>query len=229
VYSSSSHLTQELQHWQELGVRGSYATGAHVWGGEVASMRRFGESGTYLGLSETYTFNPDWFGNLSIGAGDGASYLPEGRADAFINHKLLADRNLIATLGTGYYRAPDNHNDRNLSLGATYYFSEPLILQGEVRINFSRPGNVKTRQQFLALTWGRAQATQITARYAWGREGYQTIGNGGLLVNFSSHQSSLALRHWIGSDWGLAAGLEHYHNKFYERVGITFSLFLEQP
>lgn len=230
IYTSASQLTTGLQDWQELGARGSYTTGAHVLSGEVATMRRFGEKGAYIGLGDSYTFNPDWFGSLSVGAGDNTSYLPKVRVDGFLNRKLLPDRNLISTVGAGYYSAPDGHDDRNLSLGATYYFSDaPLILQGEVRINFSRPGNVKTRQQFLALTWGRAQATQITARYAWGREGYQAIGSGNSLVNFSSHQSSLTLRHWLGPDWGVAAGVEQYHNPFYDRTGITLSLFLEQP
>lgn len=229
AYTSASQLTDGLQDWHEAGIRGTHTTGAHVLSGEVAAMRRFGESGNFLGLGDSYTFNPDWFGSLSIGAGDGASYLPKVRTDGFINRKLLADRNLIASLGAGYYSAPDGHNDRHVSVGATYYFDEPLILQGEVRINFSRPGNIKTRQQFLALTWGRAQATQITARYGWGREGYLAIGSGNSLVDFSSHQSSLILRHWLGQDWGLAFGLEQYHNPYYERTGISLGLFWEQP
>ena len=229
IYTSAHRLTGGQQNWKEIGVRGSHTTGAHVVYGEAASMRRFGESGVFVGLGDTYTFNPDWFGSVAVGAGDGASYLPTVRVDGFINRKLLVDRNLIASLGLGYYRAPDRHSDRNISLGATYYFSEPLILQGEVRFNNSRPGSVTTRQQFLALTWGRNGATQLTARHAWGREGYQTIGNGDVLVDFSSHQSSLNLRHWLGADWGIAAGVERYHNPYYNRTGATLALFSERP
>ena len=114
-------------------------------------MKRFGESGRFIGLSDTITLDPDWFATVSLGAGDGASYLPDHRIDAFINRKLLSQRQLVATLGTGYYRAPDGHTDRNVSLGATYYFSEPWIVQGEVRFNNSRPGSVNTRQQFVAV------------------------------------------------------------------------------
>lgn len=229
LYTSAHHLTAGLGNWKEIGVRGTHTTGAHVLQGEVASMRRFGESGNFVGLGDTYAFNPDWFGSLSAGAGDGASYLPRVRVDGFIHRKLLTDRNLIASLGLGYYRAPDGHSDRSASLGATYYFTEPWIVQGEVRFNNSRPGGVNTRQQFLALTWGRDQQTQVTARHAWGGEGYQTIGNGDSLVNFSSHQSSLNLRHWIGADWGVSAGVERYHNPYYNRNGATLALFWELP
>lgn len=229
LYTSAQHLTAGLGNWKEIGVRGSHAMGAHVLQGEAATMRRFGESGNFIGLGDTYSFDPDWFASLSLGAGDGASYLPRVRVDSFIHRKLLADRNLIASLGAGYYRAPDGHTDRSASLGATYYFSEPWILQGEVRFNNSRPGSVTTRQQFVALTWGRDQQTQITARHAWGSEGYQTIGNGDVLVDFSSQQSSLNLRHWLGADWGLSAGVERYRNPYYHRTGATLGLFWELP
>jgi YaiO family outer membrane protein len=229
LYTSAQRLTAGLGNWQEIGVRGSRAVGAHVWQGEFASMRRFGESGNFIGLGDTYEFNPDWFGTLSVGAGDGASYLPRARVDGFINRKLLADRNLIATLGAGYYSAPDGHNDRSFSLGATYYFSEPWIVQGEVRFNNSRPGSVNTQQQFVAVTWGRDQQTQITARHAWGSEGYQSIGAGASLVNFKSRQTSLNVRHWLGKDWGVAAGVEQYHNPTYNRKGATLALFWELP
>jgi YaiO family outer membrane protein len=229
LYTSAHSLSAGLGDWQELGVRGSRAIGAHVWQGEFATMRRFGESGNFIGLGDTYEFNPDWFGTLSVGAGDGASYLPRARIDGFINRKLLTDRNLIATLGAGYYSAPDGHNDRSASLGATYYFSEPWIVQGEVRFNNSRPGSVNTRQQFVAVTWGRDQQTQVTARHAWGTEGYQSIGAGASLVNFKSKQTSLNVRHWLGADWGISGGVEQYTNPYYDRKGATLALFWELP
>ena len=229
LYTSTQQLSDGLRNWQEIGVRGSRVIGAHVLQGEFATMRRFGESGNFIGIGDTYTFNPDWFGSLSVGAGDGASYLPTARVDGFINRKLLPDRNLIATLGAGYYRAPNGYNDRSASLGATYYFSEPWIVQGEVRFNNSRPGSVSTRQQFVAVTWGRDQQTQITARHAWGDEGYQAIGAGASLVNFKSKQTSLSVRHWVGEDWGVVAGVEKYRNPTYDRQGATLALFWELP
>lgn len=229
LYTSAHHLTAGLGHWRELGVRGSYTAAAHVLQGEAATMRRFGESGQFIGLGDTYTFDDDWFGSLSVGAGDGASYLPRVRLDAFIHRKLLSERNLVVSLGAGHYRAPDGHSDRNASLGATYYFSEPWILQGELRLNNSRPGSVNTHQQFLALTWGRDKQTQVTARHGWGHEGYQTIGNGNVLVDLASHETHLNLRHWLGPDWGLSAEVERYSSPYYRRTGGTLGLFWELP
>lgn len=229
LYTSAQRLSGGLGDWSEVGVRGSYTTGAHVLQGELATMKRFGESGRFIGIGDTWSFDADWFGSLSVGAGDGASYLPDFRVDAFLHRKLLAERNLIASLGVGHYRAPDGHTDRSLSIGGTYYFSGPWIVQGEVRLNRSNPGSVDTQQQFLALTWGRDQQTQVTARHAWGGEGYQTIGAGTALTNFKSHQTSLNLRHWLGADWGVVAGVERYSNPFYRRRGATLALFWELP
>ena len=103
------------------------------------------------------------------------------------------------------------------------------MVQGEIRFNKSSPGDVNTRQQFLAVTWGRSGKTQIIARHGWGAEGYQSIGRGASLVNFDSRQSQLTVRHWLGPKWGISAGLEHYSNPYYVRNGATLALFWELP
>jgi YaiO family outer membrane protein len=229
TYASTSNLSNGYGNWHEAGLLGHWRMGDHLLSGEIATMKRFGESGRYIGLSDTLTLSPDWFASLSVGAGDGAAYLPDYRIDAFINRKLLDTRQLIATLGTGYYRSPNGHTDTNLSLGATYYFNDPWVVQGEIRFNESSPGKVHTRQQFIAVTWGRDHQTQIMARHGWGDEGYQAIGGGSSLVNFSSRQSQLMLRHWLGPKWGLSLGLERYSNPSYKRLGAKLALFWELP
>ena len=228
-YTSLHSLSNGFGDWREIGVRGSYESGVHRLQAELASMRRYGESGNYVGAGDTVTFNEDWFASLSVGAGDGVFYLPRYRLDGFINRKFLPGRNLIGTLGAGYYRAPDGHADRSASIGATYYFSQPLVVQGEIRFNNSTPGTIRTRQQFIAATWGRDKATQVIGRYAWGREGYQTIGQGVSLVDFRSDEASLKLRHWLGPNWGVQVGVERYRNPFYGRNGGNLGFFWQLP
>lgn len=225
AYASGHSLSNGFGDWREIGVRGFRESGAHRVQAELASMRRFDESGNYLSVGDTVTFSPDWFASLSVGAGDGAFYLPRYRLDGFLNRKFLADRNLIGTLGLGYYRAPDGHVDRSASIGAVYYFSFPLVVQGEVRFNNSNPASIQTRQQFVAATLGRDKQTQVTGRYAWGREAYQTIGPSTSLVDFSSNEASLKVRHWLGQNWGVHAGLERYRNPSYVRKGGVIGFF----
>ena len=62
------------------------------------------------------------------------------RVDATLYRKFLPGRNLVGSVGVGYYNAPDGHTDRSLSLGAAYYFEAPWIVEGGVRLNTQQPG-----------------------------------------------------------------------------------------
>lgn len=227
-YASVHRLSGGFGNWRELGVRGTHLLGPHVLLGELAATRRFGESGLFGSLGDIYTFDADWYGQLSVGAGDGASYLPRWRVDTFLNRKLLASRQLVATLGLAWYRAPDGHSDHSIGLGAIYYLDLPLVLQGEIRRNVSNPGGVATYRQFAALTWGREDALQLTARHAWGEEGYQPLGEGQSIVNFRSRESSLGLRR-VSGRWGIAVRVEHYRNPLYVRRGLVLSVTRDFP
>lgn len=228
-YASRHALSAAFPDWKEAGVRLVHRSGAHVLRGELVGTRRWNEQGTYASAGDTYEFNQLWYGSLAVGFGDGASYLPRVRADAFVNRKLLARKNLVSTVGMAYYKAPDGHVDRSLGLGAVYYFPEPLVLQGEIRFTKSDPGSVNTRQQFLAATWGREKQTLWTARHGWGSEGYQVIGRGAVIVNFRSRETSIGVRHWVGANWGGFVNLERYRNPTYERRGATFGIFWQTP
>jgi len=228
-YASHQDLTGGFSDWREAGVRLEREAAGRLLRAELASTRRFDESGAFAGVGAVFDINADWYAGISAGAGDGASYLPRVRVDGFLNRKLLEARNLVASLGAGYYRAPDGHVDRSLTLGAIYYFQFPLVLQAELRFNRSSPGDVRTNRRTVAATWGRADATQFVARHGWGGEGYQALGPGASLVNFDSRETSLAVRHRFSRRWGVAIALERYRNPIYQRRGVTASLLAEFP
>lgn len=223
--TGSQRLTGSYGNWRDVTLRGIYGFGDHVVQGEVAATRRFHESGAFLGLSDTYTFNPDWYGLLAVGAGDGAFYLPRYRVDASLSRKLLEDRRLVATLGLGYYRAPDGHTDRIVTLSGVYYFTAPWIAEAGVHFNSSNPGSVRTRQQFLAVTWGKDKQDLVSARHAWGSEGYQTLAEGMQLVNFRSRETTVSWRHWLNPSTGVLTGAVRYTNPLYRRSGINLGIF----
>ena len=223
--AGSQNLSAGFGNWKEIGLRGTYATGPHILQGELTQNRRFGQNGTFAGLSDTYTFNDDWFGWFSVGAGDGAFYLPRYRLDTSISRKWLDKRNLVTSLGLGYYSAPDGHTDRSLTAGVAYYFEAPWIVEGGVRLNHSSPGSIKSQQQFLALTYGRDKQDLVTARYGWGNEGYLAITSGTQLVNFDSREGSIAWRHWLNPRTGLLIGANRYTNPSYNRTGVTLGVF----
>ncbi len=211
--------------WRDVALRGTYGVQSHVLQGEVSASRRFNTDGVFVGVSDTYTFNEDWYANVAIGAGNGAFYLPRYRLDAALYKKWLADRSLITSFGAGHYKAPDGHTDNSVSLGLVYYFSTPFIAEAGVRFNSSNPGAIKTHQQFLALTYGRSKESLLTVRHNWGREGYQTIAANTQLVNFASKETSISWRHWLDARTGLLIGANRYANPFYSRSGVSIGIF----
>lgn len=227
IAAGAQQLSNGYGNWRDLTVRGTHQSGAHVWQTELSAKREFGKSGLFLGVADTVTLDPDWFARVSAGAGDGAFYLPRLRLDGSLSKKWLDRRNLVTSVGLGYYRAPDGHTDRAVTLGAVYYFEQPWIVEGGVRFNRSNPGGISTRQQFLAATWGRDRQDLVTLRYGWGREGYQAIAQDVKLVNFKSKEVSVAWRHWLDNQSGFLLGAERYENPSYDRRGITIGWFYQ--
>lgn len=223
--SSLQNLTGGYGNWRDLTLRGTYGMGANVLQGELSAQRRFNKNGTFAGLSDTYTFNEDWYGSLGVGVGDGAFFLPRYRVDATLYRKLLADRRLVSSVGVGYYSAPDGHTDRSLSLGLVYYFEAPWIAEGGVRMNSSDPGGIRTQQQFVAVTYGQAKQDLVSARYGWGGEGYLALTTNTQLINFKSNEASLTWRHWLNPRTGVLVGVNRYTNPLYTRSGITAGVF----
>jgi YaiO family outer membrane protein len=224
---SAQRVTAEYGDWREGVLVGTYSGGRHVLRGELAAMRRFHESGTYVAVMDTVTLDRDWYASVAAGAGDGAFYLPRYRVDAFINRKLSSARNLVLSLGAGHYRAPDGHIDRSATVGAHYYFRAPWIVQAAVRFTESDPGSVRARQQFVALTYGNDRRGQIVARYGWGREAYLAIGPSTSLVDFASREVNVQWRYWLDRSQGIVVAGEHYRNPAYHRAGALVGYFAE--
>lgn len=223
--ATGQNLSGGFGNWRDVTLRGTYGLPSHVLQGELSQNHRFGVDGTFVGLSDTYTFNEDWFGSVAVGAGDGAFYLPKFRVDATLYRKFLPGRNLVGSVGVGYYDAPTGYTDRSVSLGAAYYFEAPWIVEGGVRMNTSNPGSVKSQQQFVALTYGRPKQNLVTGRYGWGTEGYLAVAAGAQLVNFDSREASLTWRHWLNPSTGVLVGVNRYTNPSYRRSGATVGIF----
>lgn len=215
--------------WRETGLRGQYDLQGHQLAGELLSARRYGEDGVFIGLQDTVQFGDGVWGSLALGAGDGASYLPRYRVDGFVYRKFGDTQRWIGSLGLGHYRAPGGYRDQNLTVGLSYWFEAPWVLQAEWRLNRSNPGRVDTRQYALAATWGRAGQTQLTLRHGWGREGYLALGGGRSLVDFASHETTFNLQHWLAPDWGLRLGAVRYRADVQRRDGVELAVFKAWP
>lgn len=222
-------LSDGLGQWNQQFVRGTWRTSeATVWNADLVNARQFGAHGTLAVAGVTHVFNDDWYG--SVGGSYGSSFFyPKGRADAVLNRKLGAAKNIVATLGATAVNARDGHRDRSVLLGLSWYLQNALVLQGGTRINRSDPGGVMANAKYVAATWGYNKQQYISVRYDQGEEAYQYIGAGvaDLLVNFRSNVASATWRKWLGPTHGFQLRAEAYHNPYYNRRGLEAALFKE--
>jgi YaiO family outer membrane protein len=194
---------------------------------ELASQDHFGDRGTLLTAGVTHVFDEDWYGRLGFGTSSGGFFLPRWRVDASLSRKWLPQRNLVTTLGLGYYDAKDEHSDRNVSLSMLYYFESPFIVELGARLNRSNPGSVDSERFFGAINWGRVKERFITLKYETGEEGYQLMAPQTAMVDFDSEETTLIWREWVNDDYGFNVRLQHYSNPFYDRDGLELSLFID--
>ena len=224
VIAGTQQLTDNFSNWRTLTLHGIYENGDHVFQGELSAKREFDMNGRFFGFTDTYTINSDWFTTASVGFGDGAFYLPRYRVDGFLYRKWLAKKNLVSSIGAGYYSAPDGHIDRSFSVGGAYYFEQPVVTEMGVRFNRSSPGGVNSHQQFVALSWNPGPTDTLTARVAWGSEGYAPLTESASLVGFQSHEQSVGWRHMLERNWGVSLAANRYSNPSYKRHGIDVGI-----
>jgi YaiO family outer membrane protein len=225
ITMGGDRLSNGYGQWQNVKLNARYSKADHVWQAELSSFREFGQSGRLIGLGDTVTLSPNDYFSGAISVGDGAFYLPKVRVDVTAFRKWRADKNLVTSVGWGHYEAPDGHTDRTLNLGGVWYFEQPWIVEGGVRVNRSNPGSIKSVQRFVAVTQGRNREDVYTVRYGWGGEGYQSTGIQTLLVNFKSQQLAFTWRHWVNANSGMQWQIERYRNPYYRRNGLSITFF----
>jgi len=224
---SYRELSNDYGHWTGGYARGVVVVGANTVNAEVNEQYEFGDTGAYMAAGDTYVFNSDWYGSLTLGTSAGGFFWPRFRSDGFINRKWSERKQFITTVGFGYYMAKDVHRDSSLFVGGTYYFRKPWLLEGGVRLNVSNPGAVFSPFGFLALTQGRNKHHYVSLNAGAGQEGYQIIGPTTVLTSFASQTVTLTWRQWLGSNWGVNVVADYYHNPFYERYGGVIGVFRE--
>lgn len=220
-------LTNGFGYWSSGYARGVVTAGKDILNAEVDGQREFGDLGTYFAAGDTHNFGSNTYASITAGSSVRGFFLPRLRADAFLNQKWLGRKQLITTLGVGYYEAKDPHRDRSLFVGTVYYFDKPWVLEEGVRFNVSNPGAVFSPSGFVSITQGRNKQHYISARVGYGEEAYQIIGLNSELSDFRSQTATITWRQWIGRSWGMNYVADYYGNPYYKRAGASLGLFKE--
>ncbi|MGO9647404.1 MAG: YaiO family outer membrane beta-barrel protein [Terriglobales bacterium] len=220
-------LTNGFGSWSGGYSRSVYQQGKNIWNAEITGQHEFGDAGVYFDAGDTYNFNPDWYGALTVGSSAGGFFWPRFRTDGFLNKKWLGRKQLITTLGVSYDMAKDVHRDHTFYLGTTYYFQKPWIVEEGLYFNISHPGAVFAPAGFVAVTQGHNKQQYITVRAGFGEEAYQLIGPTASLSQFNSETLTITWRKWMGPNWGFNFVGDYYHSPFYLRGGSTFGFFKE--
>jgi YaiO family outer membrane protein len=218
-------LSSGYANWYGLYAKGAWKQDErNTWDWEVDGESEFDDSGLYAVGGVTHIFNADWYGELHVGARGGGFFYPDYRVDAFIHRKVLPDRNLVLNAGTGYIDESDNHTEKYLYLGATYYFDEPWVVEGGLRRTVSLPGFIYSSRLKLAGTYGREKKRLVTLALDTGREAYLSgVGT----ENFPSTVLTLTWREWRTAKGGFNVVVERYTSTVFDRTGVSFGVFRE--
>lgn len=222
-------LSHDFSDWYGMYLRGIWAQNASdTWDWEVVRGNEYDEWGGYYGGGLTHVFNADWYGSLHVGASSSGFFFPRYRIDGALHRKLLPERNLVVTVGSGYIGERDEvHRQAYLFLGASYYFTRPWIIEAGTRWSRSDPGSVDSTRLLLAVTWGRNKVRYVTAAYEFGNEAYQLVGPTITAVDFRSQLLTLTWREWWRDGWGFNLVGEHYESDVYDRTGVRLGVFKE--
>jgi YaiO family outer membrane protein len=197
------------------------------WLGEIVRMNRFDDSGTFVGIGNVHHFNDRWFSNVALGTSSGGFFFPEVRIDSSLSRKWLDGRNLVTTLGVGYYQAKDQHRDTSLLAEASYYFAAPWVLQAGTTLNNSDPGGTASASGRVALSYVRDKQRIVSAQVGGGNQAYQAITAQRAQIDFPYYSVRLNVKQWCGYDWGFSVSAESYQSRVYDQRGIEFGLFKE--
>ncbi len=219
-------LSANLSSWSDAYVKGHAQLSPRdgVFG-EVSSQRHFGDRGTFVGAGWTHVFDEAVYGSLSLGTSEGGFFLPRLRVDGALFYKWLERRNLVTGATLGYYRAKDVHHDESLLLNAVYYFEGPWIVEGGVRVNWSHPGSVTASRAYAAVTYGRNKERYLVLRHESGREAYQLVAAATAVADFTSSETTITWREWLGKNTGLNLSAAWYDNPTYQRTGLAAGIF----
>jgi len=194
-----------------------------IFYGEAVTQRAFNDRGTFVGLANRHEWGAGFFTLAAGGHGMDARFFPEWRADVTAGQRFGARQRVVATAGASYIRSRDVYRDY-AATGSLAVYLTGIVFEAGARYNASTPGDVQALRGYSAITAVPSPRRSVALRIGGGEEGYQLLGNAGLLQRFTSTEASVAWRERVTGGWGVLLQADAYRNPFYTRAGGTLGV-----
>lgn len=178
--------------------------------------------GAYTDWSKSfYTYS-------QVTAGTNSEYLPLFRIDNDFNYKFGKLKNIVATIGISYINAHDDHSDRIVSAGFTYY-GDMYNFSYRLFQNHSNPGNIISYSNSLSFGYGKEKWQWIYLTVSWGDQAYlSTLQAIGTEVRQDSVTVNLGYRKWTADTSGFYGNLGYSTLKDgYNKKNVKIGYFYE--
>lgn len=162
---------------------------------------------------------------IALAFSDAPTIAAQHRLDLHYSRKLLAERNLVATLAGYATRIRDGHEDLGLVGSAAWYFADRQVAELGVRAARSNPGSNDALRAFAVYTWGAVGSDTLSLRLEGGREAYQSLGANVAVADFASREAAFAWRHWLTRDAGIGLDAASYHHPSYRKRTLGVAAF----
>ncbi len=217
-------VSNDYGDWTGVYLRGVFPGTKQTFFTDVLALRGFREEGFQGGIAHRYDWSDRWFHLAGVNAGDGSPLFPRYRADALIGRRWGASRTIQTVAGASVVQSVEELKDV-AALGAiTWYAPRGFVLESGVRFNTSSPGSVKSHRVHGIAMYTPSSRRSFSVRGIAGTEGWQIVGAGTTLTQFSSQELSLAWRERIESKTAINLQLDGYRNPFYTRSGVTLGV-----
>ncbi len=228
------------QQWVDEGLGNWRGLNAEVWLGRTSRFtagflldsqtRPTGTQQDYAFLSYM-NWTPSFYTIQSVSGApqrsDSAVYFPEVRYDVKFNWKLPPDKSLILGAGFTHFDFGGPIKGEIYNIGALYYHGK-IVVEGDLFINQSRPGDLTSASGSLSLQYGTEGRYWFGVTASGGRELYRIVVQTPLDVRLMSYTLDLFYRRWITRHVGYLVGAT-YQDKLnaYRRGGISARVFFE--
>jgi YaiO family outer membrane protein len=154
-------------------------------------------------------------------------YFPERRYDIRAYWKLPPEQKLVINAGYTRFDLGAPGHGQIISIGALYYHGK-WVLDGDLFINRSQPGNLYSASGLFAVQYGQEGHHWLGITVGGGNELYQLVGQTPFDVRFTSYSLSTFYRHWLTKHTGFVFSAD-YVDKLdaYRRAGGSARLFFE--